>query len=76
MSKAFMYIAKNGIGKEDEYPYRAVKGECHSRGKWQAPKMNGFKKVEPGEQNLLDVVAQQPVAVYIAGNKNFDLYKR
>jgi len=69
LSNAIKYIAKNGISSDAEYPYRAEKFPCNRENKQSVANIKGFGKVKPGEHNLLEAVARQPVAVYIDVNK-------
>ncbi|GAU37850.1 hypothetical protein TSUD_57100 [Trifolium subterraneum] len=72
--KAFDYMKKNGIAKDDDYPYKAIVGECLSNIK-RAGKISGYVRVAPGEQNLLEAVAKQPVTIIIATDEKFRDYK-
>jgi len=78
MYNAFDYIVHNGITKDEDYPYTEKEGKCLREMKPHdaKTKIKGFiGHALAGEQSLLEVVAQQPVAVYTATNKNFDNYK-
>ncbi|KEH38241.1 papain family cysteine protease [Medicago truncatula] len=74
-SIAFEYIVKNGITRDVDYPYRAQKLGCNRGSKRSFANIKGYAKVEAGEQNLLEAVARQPVAVYISADKHFEDYK-
>ncbi|KAK3425257.1 hypothetical protein EUGRSUZ_F02043 [Eucalyptus grandis] len=67
---AFQYIIQNqGITSEDAYTYREMDGTCDSTKEAQhAARITDFADVQPGEDELLKAVAQQPVSVGIAGN--------
>ena len=72
---AYDYIKKNEIASEADYPYTEKDGKCLSSEKKRAAKIDGYEKVRPGEENLLEAVAQQPVTVLVAANENFVNYK-
>ncbi|XP_030519581.2 zingipain-2-like [Rhodamnia argentea] len=74
---AFNYIIHNrGIASEDTYPYQGTDGTCDSsKAAQQAAQIKEFNDVQPGEEELLKAVAQQPVSVGIAaGGQEFQSY--
>ncbi|XP_039686085.1 ervatamin-C isoform X1 [Medicago truncatula] len=73
--KALEYMKTNGIAKDVDYPYTEKVGTCLSNKKDRAAKIDGYVIVSPGEQNLLEAVAQQPVTVAIAINDDFKKYE-
>jgi len=75
LQDAFDYIAKNEIATEDDYPYKDKQGTCLNNKIKRSAKIKGYAIVQPGEANLLEAVANQPVAVGIQTNTNFANYK-
>ncbi|XP_039169659.1 zingipain-2-like [Eucalyptus grandis] len=74
---AFKYIVQNeGIASEETYMYKEMDGTCDStKAAQRAAQIKDFADVQPGEDELLKAVAQQPVAVWIAkGGMNFQSY--
>ncbi|KAF8029603.1 hypothetical protein BT93_E2124 [Corymbia citriodora subsp. variegata] len=69
-NKAFQYIIQNeGIASEDSYPYQEMDGTCDStEAAQQATKIKSFADLQPGEDELLKAVAQQPVSIGIAAS--------
>ncbi|KAF8018667.1 hypothetical protein BT93_H3535 [Corymbia citriodora subsp. variegata] len=69
-NKAFQYIIQNeGIASEDSYPYQEMDGTCDStEAAQQAAKIKSFADLQPGEDELLKAVAQQPVSIGIAAS--------
>ncbi|KAK3431577.1 zingipain-2 isoform X1 [Eucalyptus grandis] len=67
---AFRYIIQNqGITSEDTYTYQEMDGICDStKEAQQVAQITDFAEVQPGEDELLKAVAQQPVSVRIAGS--------
>ncbi|KAK3431584.1 zingipain-2 [Eucalyptus grandis] len=67
---AFQYIIQNqGITSEDTYTYQERDGTCDStKEAQQVAQITDFADVQPGEDKLLKVVAQQPVSVGIAAS--------
>ncbi|KAF8029599.1 hypothetical protein BT93_E2120 [Corymbia citriodora subsp. variegata] len=69
-NKAFQYIIQNeGIASEDTYPYQEMDGTCDStEAAQQAAKIKSFADLQPGEDELLKAVAQQPVGGLFNGD--------
>jgi len=65
MDQAFQYIIKNGgICSEEEYPYTASDGTCHSCS--TVATISGYQNVAADDQNALKAaVAQQPTSIAV-----------
>ncbi|XP_074345215.1 cysteine proteinase mucunain-like [Apium graveolens] len=79
MDYGFEFIVKNGgIDTEDDYPYKAVDGQCdQNRKNAKVVTINGYEDVpQNDEKSLKKAVAHQPVSVAIeAGGRAFQLYE-
>ncbi|KAL8097192.1 hypothetical protein AgCh_030344 [Apium graveolens] len=79
MDYGFEFIVKNGgIDTEDDYPYKAVDGQCdQNRKNAKVVTINGYEDVpQNDEKSLKQAVAHQPVSVAIeAGGRAFQLYE-
>ncbi|CAJ1961886.1 unnamed protein product [Sphenostylis stenocarpa] len=65
----YKYILRNkGIATESDYPYNGVDGTCWSKMSEAAAHIRGFHDV------LANTVANQPVSVSVAVNRNFQSY--
>lgn len=75
---AFDFIKKNGgITTEENYPYKAIQGECDpSKAKVVRVTIDGYGYVPPNDERaLLKAVASQPVSVRVdASHKDFRFY--
>ncbi|MED6109033.1 hypothetical protein PIB30_029882 [Stylosanthes scabra] len=78
MDYAFEFIINNGgIDTEEDYPYRAVDGECdQNRKNAKVVSIDDYEDVPANNENALKkAVANQPVSVAIeAGGREFQLY--
>lgn len=78
MTQAFEYIQQNseGIMTEDEYSYRAYKGQCQASDSPESVTINGYEYVPQYDENaLMQAVSQQPVSVGIdAKSYEFSYY--
>lgn len=74
MDGAFEYAIDNGMCMEDEYPYTAAGGECHTCN--TVVTMSGCVDVTPNNQvDLTEAVATGPVSVAIeADTRTFQMY--
>ncbi|KAI5413197.1 hypothetical protein KIW84_057706 [Lathyrus oleraceus] len=72
----FQYVMKNGVSAEKDYVYKGQAGKCDSKGKPHSAKIKGYQKVGDGEQNLLEVVAQQLITFGFLFGQIFKSYKR
>ncbi|KAJ1427522.1 Peptidase C1A, papain C-terminal [Sesbania bispinosa] len=75
VNKAFNFIIQNnGIASESDYPYQGSDGTCRN-GMAAAAKITSYVNVPANdEQQLLQAVAQQPVAVGITLSNDFQSY--
>ncbi|XP_054791965.1 cysteine proteinase mucunain-like [Prosopis cineraria] len=78
MDYAFEFIINNGgIDTEEDYPYRAVDGQCDQyRKNAKVVAIDGYEDVPVNDEKALKkAVANQPVSVAIeAGGREFQLY--
>ncbi|XP_010052196.3 zingipain-2 [Eucalyptus grandis] len=77
MDEAFEFIQQNsGLATEAEYPYNASKGACKAKASLEhTSKIRGYEDVpENDEDALLKAVANQPVAVAVDSNEDFQFY--
>ncbi|XP_028772580.1 cysteine proteinase RD21A-like [Neltuma alba] len=78
MDYAFQFIIDNGgIDTEEDYPYRAVDGQCDPyRKNAKVVTIDGYEDVPANDEKALKkAVANQPVSVAIeAGGREFQLY--
>ncbi|KAI5010178.1 hypothetical protein ZWY2020_012315 [Hordeum vulgare] len=77
---ALSYIQRNGgIAAAADYPYTAQEGVCNTQVQLVAISVRGYRELpynEQSEQNLLEAVARQPVAVAVdASGFEFQTYK-
>ncbi|KAF9621912.1 hypothetical protein IFM89_029132 [Coptis chinensis] len=79
MDYAFDFIIKNGgIDTEEDYPYKALDGQCDQyRKNSRVVSIDGFEDVPTNDEKALQkAVAHQPVSVAIeAGGRAFQLYQ-
>ncbi|XP_075091946.1 zingipain-2-like [Nicotiana tabacum] len=77
MTRAYDFLLQNGGGitTETNYPYQQIQSVCSTEQlSSPAVKISGYKVVEPSESALLQAVANQPISVGIAANREFHLY--
>ncbi|KAK9108930.1 hypothetical protein Sjap_016990 [Stephania japonica] len=78
MDYAFQFVIKNhGIDTESDYPYQAVDRSCNrNKLKRRVVTIDGYTDIPSGnEQEILKVVATQPVSVGLCGSeRGFQLY--
>ena len=75
MDSSFQYAIDSGMCGEDDYPYDAKKGDCHSCSS-QAHFKSCIDVTPNNEANLAQAVAMNPVSVAIeADTQVFQLYK-
>lgn len=78
MDYAFQFIINNGgIDTEEDYPYRAVDGQCDQyRKNVKVVTIDGYEDVPANDEKALKkAIANQPVSVAIeAGGREFQLY--
>jgi C1A family cysteine protease len=67
-------LRAGGIPSEDDYPFRGVKQTCRNDALPTAG-FRGFERILPVEDYLLQAVAQQPVAGYIAASDELKHFK-
>ncbi|VVB04804.1 unnamed protein product [Arabis nemorensis] len=67
---AFEFIKKNGgITTEENYPYKAIQGECDPSAKGVRVTIDGYGYVPPNDERaLLKAVASQPISGVITKN--------
>ena len=72
---AFKFIIENGgLTSADRYPYQGAQGTCDSSASPVAT-ISGYELVPPNdEKSLMQVVANQPVAVSIFASNDFQSY--
>lgn len=73
MTWAFDYIEANGLDKAADYPYTGKDGKCNPTGK-KTFTITGQKNAGTTEASLQQAVSQQPVAVAVAVDFNFQFY--
>ena len=78
MDNAFTYIAANGLTSESDYPYTSgggQAGECQSFTPVEGSVGITFTDVTNSEEALAKAVTQQPIAVAVDADSNWQLYK-
>lgn len=74
MDIAFKYAIKNGLCSEQNYPYKAIDGDCQQCN--SVVNISDYKDITPDDEKALKrVVSQQPVSVAIQANsRSFQMY--
>jgi C1A family cysteine protease len=74
LNKAFKYIKKKGLVKDDCYPYSGIKGKCYCAGMEHFGRISDYKKLRKGESFLRRAVSKQPISVIVVLNDAFKEY--
>lgn len=75
MTRAYVYIAKNGLVNESSYPYIAQNQVCKSTDKTSSIYIRGYAKILPTELALMRAVSQRVISVGIEVDPLFRFYK-